>query len=100
MFVTTPEFLPRHHAQRQPTLQIITAAEANGHARVAEMNRQVAVNLGHIIAALEVGGGKTGGGRRCVLIPLPSPRPRPGDTSSPGPGPSRPCASSTGPAPP
>ncbi len=56
MFVTTPEFLPRHHAQRQTTLQIITAAEANGHARVAEMNKQVAANLDKIITALEAGG--------------------------------------------
>ena len=44
MFLTTAEFLPQHHAQRQQTLQIITAAEANGHARLAEMNRQVAGN--------------------------------------------------------
>jgi integrase len=53
MFVTTAEFLPRHHAQRQATLQIITAAEASGQARVAEMNRQVAGNLAKIIAALQ-----------------------------------------------
>jgi hypothetical protein len=53
MFVTTPEFLPRHHAQRQATLQLITAAEAAGHARVAEMNKQVAANLDNIITALE-----------------------------------------------
>jgi integrase len=52
MFVTTAEFLPQHHAQRHQTLQIITAAEANGQARVAEMNRQVAANLSKIIAAL------------------------------------------------
>ena len=52
MFVTTAEFLPQHHAQRQQALQIITAAEANGHARLAEMNRQVAGNLDKIIAAL------------------------------------------------
>ena len=56
MFVTTAEFLPQHHAQRQQTLQIITAAEANGQARVAEMNRQVAGNLDKIITALEDGG--------------------------------------------
>ena len=56
MFVTTAEFLPQHHAQRQQTLQIISAAEAAGHARVAEMNRQVAGNLGKIITALEDGG--------------------------------------------
>ena len=56
MFLTTAEFLPQHHAQRQQTLQIITAAEANGHARLAEMNRQVAANLDNIIAALEADG--------------------------------------------
>ena len=53
MFVTTAEFLPQHHAQRRQTLQIITAAEANGQARVAEMSKQVAANLGKIIASLE-----------------------------------------------
>jgi len=53
MFATTAEFLPQHHAQRQATLQIISAAEAAGHARVAEMNRQVAGNLDKIITALE-----------------------------------------------
>ena len=56
MFVTTAEFLPQHHAQRQQTLQIITVAEANGQARVAEMNRQVSGNLDKIIASLEDGG--------------------------------------------
>ena len=53
MFVTSGEFLPQHHAQRQATLQIISTAEASGHARVAEMNRQVAGNLDKIITALE-----------------------------------------------
>ena len=52
MFVTSAEFLLQHHAQRQATLQIISAAEASGHARVAEMNRQVAGNLDKIITAL------------------------------------------------
>jgi hypothetical protein len=56
MFVTTAEFLPEHHAQRKHTLQIITAAEAAGHGRVAEMNKQVAANLGKIIATLEDSG--------------------------------------------
>ncbi len=56
MFVTSAEFLPQHHAQRQQTLQIITAAEANGQARLAEMNRQVSANLDRIISALEDGG--------------------------------------------
>ena len=58
MFVTSQEFLPQHHAQRQQTLQIISAAEANGQARVAEMNRQVAGNLDKIIAALEADDGE------------------------------------------
>jgi hypothetical protein len=53
VFVRTAEFLPQHHAQRRVTLQIVTAAEGNSHARVAEMNRQVTGNLGKIIAALE-----------------------------------------------
>lgn len=53
MFVTTAEFLPQHHAQHRATMQIITAAEAGGQARVAEMNWQVAGNLGKIIAALQ-----------------------------------------------
>ena len=80
MFVTTAEFLPQHHAQRQQTLQIITAAEANGQARVAEMNRQVAANLDKIIAALEDRGRRQrGGSRRCALTR--SPRPPPGGTS-------------------
>jgi len=56
MLVTSAEFLPQHHAQRQQTLQIITAAEANGQARLAEMNRQVSANLDRIISALEDGG--------------------------------------------
>jgi hypothetical protein len=55
MFLTTAEFLPQHHAQRQATLQIISAAEASGHARVAEMNKQVAGNLDKIITSLEAG---------------------------------------------
>ena len=39
MFVTTAEFLPQHRVQQQATVQLITAAEAAGHARVAEMNK-------------------------------------------------------------
>jgi integrase len=56
MFVTTAEFLPQHRAQRQATVQLIAAAEAAGHARVAEMNKQVAANLDKIITALEADG--------------------------------------------
>ena len=53
MFVTTAEFLPEHRSQRLVTLQIITKAEAEGHTRLAEMNRQVAENLKKIITVLE-----------------------------------------------
>ena len=57
MFITTAEFLPQHRAHRQQVLQIISAAEARGQDRLAEMNRQVAGNLGKIIATLEGGDG-------------------------------------------
>lgn len=53
MFMTTAEFLPQHHDQRQHTLQIISAAEARGHTRLVEMNQQVLTNLDRIIAALD-----------------------------------------------
>ena len=55
LFITTSEFLPQHREQRRTTLQIISAAEARGQTRVAQMNRQVAVNLEKIITALEAG---------------------------------------------
>ena len=53
MFITTPQFLPQHHQQRQQVIQIISAAQARGQQRLAEMNRQVLGNLDQIIAALE-----------------------------------------------
>jgi integrase len=53
MFITTAEFLPQHRAHHQQTLHIISAAEARGQQRLAEMNRQVAENLGKIITALQ-----------------------------------------------
>ena len=53
MFLTTSEFLPQHNGQRQQVLQLITAAEANGHTRIVEMNRQVLENLDRIITALK-----------------------------------------------
>ena len=53
MFLTTAEFLPQHRAQRQQALQVISAAEARGQARLAEMNRQVLANLDRIITALD-----------------------------------------------
>ncbi len=55
MFITTAEFLPQHRAHHQQTLQIISAAEARGQTRMAEMNRQVAGNLSKIIASLKDG---------------------------------------------
>ncbi|MGK2879627.1 MAG: hypothetical protein ACSLE6_02115 [Mycobacterium sp.] len=53
MFLTTGEFLPQHRGQREQTLQLITAAEARGQQRLAEMNRQVLHNLDTIITALD-----------------------------------------------
>jgi hypothetical protein len=41
MFVTTAEFLPQHRQHRREVIQIISAAEARGQQRLAEMNRQV-----------------------------------------------------------
>jgi len=53
MFITTPQFLPQHHQQRQQVIQIISAAEARGQQRLAEMNRTVLVNLDTIISSLQ-----------------------------------------------
>lgn len=58
MFVTTPEFLPQHREHRQQVLQIITAAEARGQLRMAEMNQQVLCNLDNIITTLEADPGR------------------------------------------
>jgi integrase len=55
LFVTTADFLPQHRAQRQQTLELITAAEARGQTRLVEMNQQVATNLNKIITSLEDG---------------------------------------------
>jgi hypothetical protein len=62
MFITTPQFLPQHHQQRQQVIQIISAAEARGQQRLAEMNRQVLGNLDQIIATLETPADKKGTG--------------------------------------
>ena len=53
MFLTTPEFLPQHRAQRHQVLQLVTTAEVRGQQRLAEMNRQVLNNLDNIITALD-----------------------------------------------
>jgi integrase len=53
MFITTSAFLPQHRQQHQEVLQIISAAQARGQTRLAEMNQQVAGNLEKIITSLE-----------------------------------------------
>lgn len=53
LFLTTPEFLPQHRTQRAATLELIGKAEADGHGRVAEKNKQVLGNLDRIINACE-----------------------------------------------
>jgi hypothetical protein len=60
--ITTAEFLSQHHQQRQQVIQIISAAEARGQQRLAEMNRQVLGNLDQIIAAPETPADTTGTG--------------------------------------
>lgn len=53
MFLTTAEFLPHHREQRAQVIQLVTAAQARGQTRLAEMNQQVAANLDRIITSLE-----------------------------------------------
>jgi site-specific recombinase XerD len=53
MFITTPEFLPQHRDHRQQIIQIISAAQARGQTRLAEMNQQVLANLDNIITGLQ-----------------------------------------------
>ncbi len=53
MFVTTTEFLPQHHTHRQQVIELITAAQARGQDRLAEMNQQVLANLNRIIDTLD-----------------------------------------------
>jgi integrase len=53
MFLTTSEFLPQHRAQRRQTLDLITAAEARGQQRLADMNKTVLTNLDSILTSLE-----------------------------------------------
>jgi hypothetical protein len=52
MFVTTAEFLPQHRTHRGQVIELITAAEARGQARLVEMNQQVLGNLDRIIGTL------------------------------------------------
>jgi hypothetical protein len=53
LFVTTAEFLPQHRKQLDHTRALIARAEADGHTRLAEMNRTVETNLLTIITTLE-----------------------------------------------
>ena len=53
MFVTTTQFLPQHRDHRQQLVQIISAAQARGQSRLAEMNQQVLANLDTIITSLQ-----------------------------------------------
>jgi hypothetical protein len=52
MFITTPEFPPQHRDHRRQIIQIISAAQARGQTRLAEMNQQVLANLDNIISGL------------------------------------------------
>lgn len=49
VFLTGPEFLPELRDHRGRTLTLIDKAEADGHTRVAEMNKQVLTNLDKMI---------------------------------------------------
>jgi site-specific recombinase XerD len=51
-FVTTPEFIPAHEAQRERTLELIDAADSSGQTRIAEKNRLVLVKLDTLLASL------------------------------------------------
>ena len=55
LFVTTAEFLPQHRRQLDDTRALIARAEADGHTRLAEMNRTVETNLLTIITTLDRG---------------------------------------------
>ena len=53
MFLTTAEFLPQHRTHRGQVIELITAAQARGQTRLAEMNQQVLGNLDRIIDTLD-----------------------------------------------
>ena len=72
MFITTPEFLPQHRDHRQQIVQIISAAQARGQTRLAEMNQQVLANLDNIITGLRDDTGSAEVTARCRLTTPPS----------------------------
>ncbi len=53
VFLTGPEFLPELREHRGRTLTLIDHAQAAGHTRVAEMNKQVLTNLDTMISEIE-----------------------------------------------
>jgi hypothetical protein len=55
LFITTAEFLPQHHQQLTDTRRLIAQAEADGRARMVQMNRAVEANLLTIITTLQPG---------------------------------------------
>jgi hypothetical protein len=96
MFLTTPEFLPQHRAQRHQTLELITAAEARGHQRLVEMNRTGAGQPRHHHRHPR----NPGDSRTCALTTaFTSPPPRNSGTNAPAPKLSLPCTISTAPVP-
>jgi integrase len=53
VFLTGPEFLPELREHRGRTLTLIDKAEANGHTRVAQMNKEVLTNLDRMIGEID-----------------------------------------------
>lgn len=51
-FVTTPDFIPAHEAQRERTEELIDAAGAAGQTRIVEKNKAVLVKLETLLASL------------------------------------------------
>jgi hypothetical protein len=52
-FLTDARHLEAHCDQLERTRKLIAVADASGNLRMAEMNRQVEVNLAHVITAIE-----------------------------------------------
>jgi len=53
LFLTGPEFLPELREHRGRTLTLIDKSKANGHTRVAEMNKEVLTNLDKMIDQID-----------------------------------------------
>ncbi len=53
MFLTGPQLLPKQREHRGRTLPLIDGAEAAGHTRGAQMNKQVLTNLDRMIGEIE-----------------------------------------------